>query len=421
MFDVVSTVLSADVATGGTFTVGYPSGATDGNYAGGHKHLMTANQAKFEAPNDFTLSFGDTSITVTYNGASTLAAGQTVRLQLDRPGDNKVLQTTNDAGKIVSLPVNVTKQSLIYIDLGSPLLADADGVSASQSVAAGASFLINGALAGSGKVVFDEPRNVVAAWTTTSILTITGKDVNGNTIVEKSASGASHTGVKAFKQIDSVSSSASITSATVGSGVVLGLPVFVGDSRSILAEIREGTILGRLTDIVRVPFQITEAEADAGGSFYVFPGFAGSVVGGGLTIENTVTTGGTISLEINNVAVAGFGLVVADGATAGTVVSDNALTNDGTEVFTAAQPLEIIVPSAFNASAPVNGHINCQRTTTANGTLVAGLAIGTKSTATTADVRGTYSPIAAPDGTTQYGLLVLVDDLSFGGNDQYTG
>lgn len=420
-FETLQTVLAADVATGGTFTVGYPAGTTDGSFAGGHKHLMTANQALFEAPDDFTLAFNDTSITVTYNGATTLGAGQTVRLQLDRPGGNGQNFIEQDDGDVVALPDNVTEQKLIFVDFGSPLTADADGIAASQSVSAAADFVIDGALASNGKVVFDVARNVVAAWTGTAVLTIYGKDELGNPMREVTASGTSHTGKKAFKEVTRVASSANITSATVGSGVILGLPVFVGDSRNILAEVKEGTILSRQSDYFRIPFQLTEAEGDTGGSFYVPTGFAGNVIDAGLVVENTVTTGGTITVEINNTAVDGLGLVIADGATAGTQVTDTATVGHATRAFTAAQPLEIVVPSAVNAGAPINGFIGVERAAPVNGTFVGGLAVGTKSTGTTADVRGTITPPFTPDGTTQYGLLVAVDDLTFGGNDQYAG
>lgn len=109
-------------------------------------------------------------------------------------------------------------------DFGVIATAVANGVSASQSVGAGASFLINGSLATGGVATFATPRNVVAAWTTASILTITGTDQYGEVMVEVTASGTSHTGKKAFKTITSITSSASITGATVGSGVVIGLP-----------------------------------------------------------------------------------------------------------------------------------------------------------------------------------------------------
>jgi hypothetical protein len=52
-----------------------------------------------------------------------------------------------------------------------PSTADADGVCASQSVSGSAEALLNGALLGTiinGRMIFDVPRNVVAAWTNTA-------------------------------------------------------------------------------------------------------------------------------------------------------------------------------------------------------------------------------------------------------------
>lgn len=111
----------------------------------------------------------------------------------------------------------------IVIESFTPIVADADGVCASQGVTGGVLALINGALASGGVATFDVPRNVVGAWTNTSILTVTGTDVHGATVVESSASGTSMTGVKAFKTITSVVFSATVTGATVGSGAKLGL------------------------------------------------------------------------------------------------------------------------------------------------------------------------------------------------------
>jgi hypothetical protein len=54
------------------------------------------------------------------------------------------------------------------------------------------------------------------------------------------------------------------------------------------------------------------------------------------------------------------------------------------------------------------------------GTTVGGLSPLTASTATTADVRGTYDPNAACDGTKAFGLIVAVMDPTFLGVPQYT-
>lgn len=55
------------------------------------------------------------------------------------------------------------------------------------------------------------------------------------------------------------------------------------------------------------------------------------------------------------------------------------------------------------------------------GTLVAGLARATQSTATTADVRGTYDPNAACDAAKRFQLTVVVEDPTYKGNPQYDG
>jgi hypothetical protein len=141
---------------------------------------------------------------------------------------------------------------LFWVDLGAVAASDADGVSASQSVGAGANFLINGALATGGVATFDVPRNVVAAWTTTSILTITGTDEYGETMVEVSASGTSHTGTKAFKTVTSVSSSASITSATVGTAKVIGLPFRIDAKNQVLVVSEDGKAETTSTVVVAV-------------------------------------------------------------------------------------------------------------------------------------------------------------------------
>lgn len=129
----------------------------------------------------------------------------------------------------------VEAQAVITQSLGAPAAAAANNVSTSQSVTgAGTAFILNGTLAGTAPVgfslggatvaVFDFPRNIVGAWTGTAVITITGRDEYGQVMTEVSPSGTAHTGKKAFKIITSVTTSASITAATLGTGGVLGLP-----------------------------------------------------------------------------------------------------------------------------------------------------------------------------------------------------
>lgn len=122
---------------------------------------------------------------------------------------------------------------------GAIATAVAAGISASQTITAPALALINGTLAASGVATFATPRNVVAAWTNTAIITIVGTDEYGSLITEVSASGTSHTGKKAFKTITSITPNATVTGFTAGSGVVIGLPYRV-DANDLIQMIQDG-------------------------------------------------------------------------------------------------------------------------------------------------------------------------------------
>ncbi len=56
-----------------------------------------------------------------------------------------------------------------------------------------------------------------------------------------------------------------------------------------------------------------------------------------------------------------------------------------------------------------------------SGTLVAGLALDTESTATTADVRGTYDPNSACNGSKAFALICALPNPTFLGQPQYAG
>lgn len=107
-----------------------------------------------------------------------------------------------------------------------PIAPDPDGVLATQAITAagGPATGLNGALASGGVATFDVPRNVVAAWTGTAIMTVVGTDVYGRPQRATSASGTSFASLKTFRTITSVSVSADVTGATVGTGDVFGLP-----------------------------------------------------------------------------------------------------------------------------------------------------------------------------------------------------
>lgn len=264
MFATIEKTLGSAVASGGTFTVDYPANTGAGSFAAfGHKLWVASFQALLSAPGDFTLAFGASEITVTYNGSTTIPEGGRVNIQLNKLGEDTGVVVTDYSDEIPGL----AGATLGVITLGAPVAADADGVCASQAGTAATNLTINGALASGGKVELDVPRNIVAAWTGTAVLTVTGKDVFGNTIVESSASGTSLTGKKAFKEITSAQFSANTTSATVGTGDVLGLPVFLPGAAFVLAELQDGAAATAGTLVAGVSDEATATTGDVRGTY----------------------------------------------------------------------------------------------------------------------------------------------------------
>lgn len=134
------------------------------------------------------------------------------------------------AFSVPGLPVDLSN----YVSFGAVTAAAANSVCTSQSSSGGTNALaINGALATSGVATPDVPRNIVAAWTTAAVITVTGTDYYGQTQTEQSASGTSFTGKKGFKTVTAVTFSTAVTLATVGTGVKLALPYRV-DTNGIL-------------------------------------------------------------------------------------------------------------------------------------------------------------------------------------------
>lgn len=232
-FKIVSGTLAAAVAPSATVAISYPPGTSRGTFATGVDHYMMLGQDKITEPEGMTLSFGASSVTVTNAGASTWAAGTDFLFQFDEAGDGNAVSRS---GVELYDPLSV-----VLVDLGSPIVGDADGVCASQAITALAGGTINGALASGGVADLRlTGRNVVAAWTGTAVMTVTGTDIFGNVLVESSASGTSLTGKKAFKTVTSVAVSADVTGATVGTGNVLGLPVRLPAAGNILRELENG-------------------------------------------------------------------------------------------------------------------------------------------------------------------------------------
>jgi hypothetical protein len=234
-FDIIVHTLGSAVTDSGTFTVNYPTNKDAGAYRSGLDHKAATNAYGILSTVDGTLAitFGTSNMTITNKSGGTLAAGTTLWLQLAQAED---ADDENAAANIEQM----AKSKLYVINLGAPDVADADGVSASASVTASADGVIGGALASGGVATFDVPRNVVGAWTNTAIMTVTGTDQYGKVVVESSGSGTSMAGKKAFKTVTHFTVSANVTGCTVGTGDVLGLPVFLAGAARVLGEMQDG-------------------------------------------------------------------------------------------------------------------------------------------------------------------------------------
>lgn len=148
------------------------------------------------------------------------------------------------ANAIPGLPVHVFNM----LNLGAIAATAANNIATSQASSGGTNALaINGALATAGVATPDVPRNVVAAWTTTAIATVTGTDFYGQPQTEVSASGTSMTGKKAFGSIISVTFNAAVTAATVGTGVQIGLRYRLDANGLIIAKVNSATDAATLT------------------------------------------------------------------------------------------------------------------------------------------------------------------------------
>lgn len=271
-FKTASVVLASAVATSGTITVGYPTGTNKGTYTGAYKHKAFAEglQASLAAPADFTVSFGASNITVTYLGTTSIPANTKVMFQFDVIGKDRLnVYSSDPVNNQSKLAPNTQRMGglmfMRIIELGAPIAGAANNISASQAITAASATgaLLNGTTAG----VADVPRNVVAAWTGTAVLTVRGTDEYGNAMTESSASGTSFTGKKAFATITSVKVSADVTAATVGFGNVLGLPIVLPEANLIIKELQDGAAPTAGTTVAQDQATATATTGDVRGTY----------------------------------------------------------------------------------------------------------------------------------------------------------
>lgn len=428
-FQSVELVLGSAVANGGTFTVGYPTGFNQGDFENGANHVFTAMGSKFRHSEDFTISFAQASATVTYNGTTTIPAQSKIFFQFGQEGRAGVddifgLAGPNDNSKPV---VQTLYGDTVYVNLGAPVTADPNGILDDESATDSAQSYTSADFVAAFDGTLDVPRNLTATGTTGSdhVVTVTGTDAYGQTMVENLTLSGTNviSGVKAFKTVTGVAVAVGAASDTfdLGWGDVLGLPFYLNDEAEIIAEFEDGVHLNKEAGIQRVPFQIDQTDLLAGTNISVLSPVAGAISRLAVMAWKAVTTGGDLTMNINNVAVNGLTVTVADAAAVGDVDSDTPTAGHASTIVAVDDEMEILVDAAFATAGALTGFIEVATTSVLDGTLVAGLAKNTVSTATTADVRGTYDPTTAADGTVTFGILLASRDVSFLGNDQFIG
>lgn len=247
--------LSADVAANGTFTVSYPNaiapeiGITDeGDFyqAIGHS-LVIGNNDVYSNVVGFGLTLTTASITVTNKSTTTWPAGTSYNLMLEMQGKDvytNINATGSDAAS--QRVVRAGRADTIIIELGSPDALITNGVMAQQNRTNAGALLVNGTLAVSGSVTLDKPRNLIfkSGGADTAVVTATGLDEYGATMSEAATLNGTTAvnGKKAFKKITAISTGAAISNtAFIGTGDVLGLPVYVPSAFHILAQGENGT------------------------------------------------------------------------------------------------------------------------------------------------------------------------------------
>jgi hypothetical protein len=230
-----------------------------------------------------------------------------------------------------------------------------------------------------------------------------------------------HTGKKAFSKIVSIKTNATITGAKVGILDVLGLPAYVQNAGQIVGEFRDNRSIGVVPGKIRLPFSADQVTLLAGTTMNLE---LVSPVDGVITKMVVVTrlaptTGGAVTAAVGVTAVDGLSVAVANGSAKGTTTSDTPTAGHASTVVTKNARIQIILDDAFASAGAIDGYIEIEPTGVGSGTFVAG--VQTLPTGTTGDVRGTYDPEEACDGSLSFALLVSCPDPSYRGVDNYDG
>lgn len=249
---IATGTLASAVADAATFAASYPArpGPEQGNYdegdffnAIGHKLVM--GQATLTHPKDFDITLTTTTVTVTNKTGASWPVNSKWTLELDIPG--KAVFAINQNDTVTNRMARMSRADGFLINLGASDALVTDGVLAQQNRTNAGALLVNGSIAAGGVAILDCPRNLIAksGGADTAVITVTGKDEYGVTMVETlTLNGTTAVnGKKAFKSVSAASASAAVSNtAFIGTGDVLGLPVFLPSTGFVIKELENGTV-----------------------------------------------------------------------------------------------------------------------------------------------------------------------------------
>jgi hypothetical protein len=272
-FKTVSGALAAAVAQNGTFTQAYPAGSTKGDFVLGAQHKLAINGLVLLAPKDFSVALGNTSVTITYLGATALPASSLYTLQLDIVGPSNVTPLQDGPAVNGSKPVvgNVVPFQVELVNLGTPAAKSATAVLNAVAATGSAGTLITLAT----PVTFDVPRNfqIVSsnAGDTTQVVTVFGNDINGNAMSEAATlngTTAVTSAKKAFAKVTGYKYSANLAgNLSLGTHDKLGLPVALVSTALILKELQDGAAATAGTSAAADAATATTTTGDVRGTY----------------------------------------------------------------------------------------------------------------------------------------------------------
>lgn len=416
----IKAALATALVQSGTLAFSYPTGYNKADFNTFNAQLATDTGNLFTTANaDFTLSLGDTSATLTFQAATSIPVSTEVILGLDLHGDQLFKDQNKSKRTIAKTIIRYTER----VNLGTPGTAATTTVATTLVATTTAkSYAIadfTAAFKAAGGVL-DVPRNLTITGSSSAdhVVTITGKDIYGQTMIENitASSTATVVGLKAFSQVTgiAIAAGASAKTISIGTGVALGLPVMVKAWDNILRQVVDSEIIA--TNVKRyLEFAPAIVAANAGTSqFYPSPCY-GFITKATVAVCAAFTTGGAVIPKIATVAVTGLSVAVSTGV-AGTVYTDDATDPWGsTGEIAKDASIEIAGDAAFDSVGNYAGYLEI----VPGGKLV----VGSEAvpTATTGDIRGTWTPPTAltPNGSRTYILDILTSDPGYIGIEPF--